>query len=248
MNGHARRRKTVITRDQAISLLYPVAAFFSSGGMSRAKSLAALASAIDDIRRYEGRRELEHIGTWTCYADVIATWSREHKFLDSQGRPRPLSVSGPNGFTGLVRRAGVHQEPRRMLRVLTRYGNVRRLRDGRVQLLSPLFRAGAGSRMAFEPISCFLNDAASALTHTLKNASTPTNPDLFWRAVESVHISSAKVAAQFIEFAKERSQLFLEELEDWLRAHGRQSTRRSKKRLRVGLGLFSIYSSETDFS
>jgi hypothetical protein len=45
-----------------------------------------------------------------------------------------------------------------------------------------------------------------------------------------------------MEFAKERSMLFLEEMDDWLQAHASAKAHGSKKRLRVGLGLFSIYS------
>lgn len=241
MSGYTRRRRTVIDRNQAISLLYPIAAFLNSGGMSRAQSLAALTAAADDVRRTEGKRELEHIGTPTCYADLIATWTRERKFLDSRGRPRPLALSGSNGFASLVKRAKAGRDPKKLLSVLIRYRNVRRLSNGRFQLVSPLFRASAGSRMAFEPIAYFLKDATSTLTHTLKNATSPIGPDLFWRTVESVQLSKTD-AKEFIEFAKERSLLFLEELDDWLQAHANPKPLRAKKRLRVGLGLFSIHS------
>jgi hypothetical protein len=246
MNSHTRRTRTVINGKQAISLLYPIAAFFSSGGMTRAQSLTALGAAFDHIDRPNGRRPLEHIGTSTCYLDLIATWSRERKFLDSRGRPRPLPISGPNGFTALVRSTGTRQDPKELLGVLLRYRNVRRLRDGRVQLVSPLFRASAGSRIAFEPIAHFLSDASSTLTHILKNAAGSTSPALFWRTVKSDHVSRTN-AVKFMEFAKERSLLFLDELEDWLQAHGR-SKARSRRQHRVGLGLFSIYTNGTQLS
>lgn len=241
MNSRPKRRKTVITRNQAASLLYPIAAFLRSGGVNKAESLISFAHAFDYVRKSEGKRALEHIGASTYYLDLIATWSRERKFLDSQGRPRPLPLSGANGFASLVRSTGAQQDPKKMLRVLIRYKNVRLLSDGRVRLVSPLFRASAGSRIAFEPIAHFLSDATSTLRHILNNVSS-SNPDLFWRTVESVHISRAN-ADKFMTFAKERSLLFLEELDDWLQAHGRPTTRSSKKQLRVGLGLFSIYSS-----
>lgn len=215
--------------------------------MDRAQSLTAFARAFDHIDRADGKRALEHIGTSTCYLDLIATWSRERKFLDSQGRPRPLSLSGQNGFAALARKAGAKQDPKELLRVLMRYKNVRRLRDGRIQLVSPLFRASAGSRVAFEPIAHFLSDASSTLTHILRNANGSTSPDLFWRTVESTHVSRRN-AVKFMEFAKDRSLLFLDELEDWLRAHGGGKTRGSRKQLRVGLGLFSIYTNESQLS
>jgi hypothetical protein len=241
MKRHTRRSKTVINGDHAIELLYPIAALLRSGGMNTAQSLAAFAAALDYVRRSDGRRALDHIGASTCYPDLIATWSRERKFLDSQGRPRPLPISGTNGFNALVKTTGARQDPKRLLAVLIRYKNVRRLRDGRVQLVSPLFRASAGQRIAFEPISHFLADATSTLTHILNNVRAPRTPDLFWRSVESIHVSRAN-AWKFTEFAKERSLLFLEELDDWLDAHEGSKSGNPKRQLRIGLGLFSIYS------
>jgi len=233
------RQKTNLKKDQAISLLYPVAAFFNSGGMSKAQSLAALAAAIDNLRKAQRKRELEHIGTPTCYADLIATWTREHKFLDSRGRPRSLPLRGAKGFAALARSAGAGRDPKGMLSVLMRYRNVRRLSNGRFQLVSPFFRASAGSKMAFEPIVSFLNAATLTLTHTLKNEGAQTGP--FWRSVESRHISRGN-AEKFVEFARERSLIFLEEMDEWLRAHSSAKHRSSKKQPRIGLGLFSIYS------
>lgn len=241
MNSRASLRKTVISRSQAISLLYPIAAFFHSGGMTKRQSLAALNKATDYVTKTQGQRELEHIGTPTCYLDLIAKWNREPRFLDSRGRPRALPLSGANGFAALVKGSGTRRDPKKLLNVLMRYKNVRRLSDGRIQLVSPLFRASAGSRMAFEPIACFMNDAASTLANTLKSKKALAAPDQFWRTVESTQIPKTD-AEEFMEFAKERSLLFLEEMDDWLQAHASARTRNSKKQLRIGLGVFSIYS------
>jgi hypothetical protein len=101
--------------------------------------------------------------------------------------------------------------------------------------------------MAFEPITNFLNDATSTLTYTLKNVTPSTSPDLFWRSVQGIQVSKAN-AKHFVQFAKERSLLFLEEMDDWLQAHASARTRRTRKQLRVGLGLFTIYSDATRLS
>lgn len=233
------RQKTNISKYQAVSLLYPVAAFFDSGGMSRAQSLAALTVAIDDLRKPQRKRELEHIGAPTCYADLIATWTREQKFLDSRGRPRSLPLRGANGFAALARSAGAGRDPNDLLNVLMRYRNVRRLSNGRFQLVSPFFRASAGSKMAFEPIVSFLRAATLTITHTLKNDGAQAGP--FWRTVESRQISRGN-AEKFVDFARERSLIFLEEMDEWLRAHSSAKQRSVKKQPRIGLGLFSIYS------
>lgn len=240
MRAQAKRKKTVITRDQAVSLLYPIATFFNRVEMSKSQSLAALTAAIDDVRG-PARKRLEHIGRPTCYGDLIAAWTRERNFLDARGRPRPLTLSGTNGFAALARRVAAGHEPKRLLSVLIRYKNVRRLSNGTYQLVSPFFCATAGSKMAFEPIAYFLNDVTSALTHMLKDLRTPQKPHHFWRTVESARIS-AKNARKFGAFARERSLIFLEELDDWLQAHSHASYAGASKRLRVGLGLFSIHS------
>ena len=240
MHGHT-TRKTVIRSKQAVALLYPIAAFLHSGGMSRAQSVAALTAAIDKVYKPRRKRELEHIGTSRRYADMIATWTRKRRFLDSRGRPRALPLTGANSFSALARSAGAGSDPKSALSVLTRYRNVRKLSNGRIQLVSPFFRASAGSRMAFEPIVYFLNDATSTLTHTLENTGAQVRPDSFWRKVDSARVSKGDMD-RFFDFAKERSLIFLEELDDWLRAHAAAKHHSGKKQMRVGLGLFSIYS------
>jgi len=240
MRAQTRRKKVVITRDQAISLLYPIATFFNSVEMSRSESLAALTAAIADVRG-PARKRLEHIGKPTCYADLIAAWTRDRKFLDARGRPRPLTLSGTNGFAALARSACAGRKPRTLLSVLIRYKNVRRLSNGTYQLVSPFFCATAGSKVAFEPIAYFLNDVTSALTQLLKNSRTSQRPHHFWRTVESAKISTRN-ARKFGAFARERSLIFLEELDDWLQSHADAPCASASRQLRVGLGLFSIYS------
>lgn len=95
--------------------------------------------------------------------------------------------------------------------------------------------------MAFEPIVYFLNDATATLAQTLKSTVARTRRDSFWRKVDSTQLSKGDVEG-FFDFAKERSLIFLEELDDWLRAHASAKSYSEKRQVRVGLGLFSIYS------
>jgi hypothetical protein len=234
------RRKVVIDRGQAASLLYPIAAFFKRAGMTRSQSLAAFAAALDDVRKLAGKR-LEQIGAPSSYADLIGTWTRERRFLDSRGRPRPLTLSGAHGFGALAKSACSGRDPKRLLSVLIRYGNVRRLSNGRLQLLTPYFRASDESKVAFEPSARFLNDVVAALTHVLKDSGVRSKPHHFWRTVQSARVSQ-RGAREFLEFARDRSLIFFEEIDDWLQAHSDARARGDRKRLRVGLGLFSIYS------
>src|SRR6185437_11169025 len=109
------------------------------------------------------------------------------------------------------------------------------------ELVRPFFFASSETKMAFEPVAFFLNDASATLTRILRRRRDARTPELFWRKVESASISDAD-ADKFNTFARERSMLFLEELDDWLEAHARQVKSRKPSSRRVGLGLFSIYS------
>jgi len=186
-------------------------------------------------------RRMEHIGHPTSYADVIAAWSRDRRYIDDSGRPRPLSLSGRNGFTALVRSVSPQTAAKTALSVLVRYRNVRRLKDGRYSLVNPFFYTNSDRATAFEPIAFFLSDASATLSKILKRRDQTIQPERFWRKVETFYVSDA-IARKFAAFARERSFLFLEELDDWLEAHRDTPTSRARKRRRVGLGLFSIYS------
>jgi hypothetical protein len=243
MLGTSQRRRTTIDRRRAKSLLYPIAAFLREGGFTRRESLAVLSSAFDELRKGEKNRRMQHIGHPTPYADIIAAWTRNKQYIDSLGRPRVLPLSGPKSFSALVQNVSPRKSARTVLSVLMRYKNVRRLKDGKYSLVKPFFYANSDKTAAFEPIAYFLSDASSTLSEILKRQRRTLQPERFWRKVESIYVSES-IARNFAAFARERSFLFLEELDDWLEAHREVPTTRARKRRRVGLGLFSIYSDD----
>jgi len=235
------RRKTTIDRRRAKSLLNPIAAFLFAGGFTKAEALAAFSSVLDTLQKDRKNRPMEHIGHPTSYADMIATWVRDKRYVDATGRPRALRLSGRNGFTSLVRSVSPHTTAKTALSVLLRYRNIRRLKDGSYRLVNPFFYTNSDRATAFEPIAFFLSDASATLSQILRRRDRSPRPERFWRKVESFHVSDA-IAKRFAAFARDRSFLFLEELDDWLEAHRDTATNNGRKRRRVGLGLFSIYS------
>ena len=241
MRVREQRRITTINRKQAKSILYPIAAFFRGGGLTKRESMRCFAAAFDSSSVNKASRQMEHIGSTTGYADIVTTWTRDKQFLDRNGRPRALRFDGRGAFKQLAHRAASEIDPEIALSVLVSYGNVRRRKDGRYELVRPFFFASNQTKMAFEPVASFLSDASSTLARILKRRHNSRTPELFWRKVESISVSDSD-AAKFNAFVSERSLLFLEELEDWLEAHGRAMKRSRQGFRRVGLGMFSIYS------
>jgi hypothetical protein len=231
--------KTQISRRRAQALLYPIAAFLLKGGLTKAVAQQSFAAAIAKARNSAGRR-IEHIGHPSRYADLVALWSHDARFLDRTGHPRPLLM---NEFRSLVHSVAPNLNPQTTLSVLKRYGNVRRVK-GRYSLVRPFFFTSSRSSMAFEPMAYFFSDASSTLEKILRRTRSSREPGLFWRKVETTGLSK-RAAVAFTEFVAVRSLEFLEELDDWLETHRRapKGKHRTHHSRRVGIGLFSISSS-----
>jgi hypothetical protein len=232
-----REWRTVINKQRAKYLLAPVATFLESGGLTKEESLAMFASAFDAASRRTKR--LEHIGHPFPYAHVVSAWTRRKKYLDRSGRPRSLPLGGRSGFSALVREISPTIHPRAAIRVLERYGTVRRTRDGRYRLAKLYFQTGNKNTQAYEPVAYFLGDATATLSRLLRARRSLSEPRPFWRKVYTIAVTRS-IAREFTEFARERGLLFLEELDDWLEAH-RDSSVPAQRGHMVGVGLFSIY-------
>jgi hypothetical protein len=223
--------------------LFPIAAFLRAGGVTKKAASHRLGAAFDSARKLAKARRIEHIGHPMLYADIVALWAHDLRFVDETGRPRSLALEGRNEFIALVRTVDREADAREVLGVLTRFGNVRRARNGKYRLVRPLFFTSTSKTMAFEPMAYFLSDASATLGRILKRTNRSRGPEVFWRKVESAGLSPVD-ARRFVAFVRERGQEFLEELDDWLEARAvRQNTKTRRGLRRVGIGMFSIDSS-----
>ena len=233
------KHRTQITSRRADALLFPIAALLRAGGLSKQSAMQLLAAAFDRTGNLAGARRIEHIGRPVLYNDIVARWRHDPRFLDSMGRPRALSINGKNQFSALIREIDPTCDARRVMTILVRFGNVRRTSNATYKLVRPLFFSSTDKALAFEPIAYFLSDASQTLGQILRRTRRTRAPELFWRTVECTGLS-AQSAREFVTFANERGQEFLEEVDEWLEARARQGggSRRRGRRRRVGLGLF----------
>jgi Family of unknown function (DUF6502) len=239
--GKTRQEKTAISARRASSILFPIATFLHAGGMSPETALAIFGASMKRVSKLSVGRKLEHIGHPTRYTDIVGMWMRSKRFIDKNGRPRMLRIEGRDGFNSLVRSVAWQADPKAVLAVLIRYGNVRRTKKGTYELMRPFFYTSNSESMAFEPIVNFLSDVTSNLSKILKRSASWKGPELFWTKTENAQISEV-VAKRFTAYARERGLVFLDELDDWLEANADRKKAGRKPRRRVGLGIFSIYS------
>src|ERR1700761_7608768 len=98
--------------------------------MSSEAALANFSTAFERVSKLPNGRKLDHIGHPTRYTDIVGMWMRDKRFIDRCGRPRELPLDGPGGFRALVKSVAWQADPATVLSVLTRYGNVKKTRNG----------------------------------------------------------------------------------------------------------------------
>ncbi len=246
MNDRNRQGRTTISKRRAASLLFPIAAFLHAGGMSNETALEIFGAALKKVSKSNVGRKMEHIGQRSPYADTVEMWVRNKRFLDPSGGPRPLPFNGPAGFVSLVRAVDRKADPADVLSVLLRYGNVKKTRRGTYALTRLFFYTSGSKTMAYEPVAEFLSDASSTLSKILRRSARSRGPELFWLQTYNAGISERN-AKRFIAHARDRSLIFLEELDDWLEANSAKEITSNGKRKRqsfrkVGLSIFPIFS------
>ena len=87
------------------------------------------------MQEISGPEDTERDEKYNRAARVISAWRREREFLDGQGKPSTLSISGPwSTFSEIVRRFSGDVPVRAILDELLRIGAVKQLDNGKIQL------------------------------------------------------------------------------------------------------------------
>jgi len=231
----------LIDSRRAEALLFPIVAFLRVSGLTKEAIEKSLSRAYKRAAKSTNNRKIKRIGHPMRYAEAMATWVRDKRFLNTAGEPRLLKLKGKTGFAALVRTVSPGSDPSKVLAVLRRFGNVRMLRDGRYKLINPFFIILTPESIALEPTAYFLEDASATIARILTRRKRSHGPDVFWRKVENAKLTAA-AARKFLDFTRQRTLTFLEELNDWLEAHCETKANNTKRPLhRVGLGLFYIH-------
>src|SRR5918995_3224030 len=179
MDGVLSGGKILFDSRRAESLLFPVVAFLRMSGLTK--------EAIEKSLSLAYSRRIKRIGHPMRYADAMATWIRDKRFLNATGEPRPLKLKGKTGFAALVRAVSPGSDPLEMLTALKRFGNVRTLRDGTYKLINPFFIFLTPKSIALEPTAYFLEDASATVSRILTWRKRSGGPYVFWRKVENAN-------------------------------------------------------------
>jgi hypothetical protein len=181
-----------------------------------------------------GRGTQEGSERYNRASRVLTAWVRDPEFCGPLGVPRPLAVDGDKGFAALVHRHSGDMPVRAVLDELVRVGAVRRLDDGRVELVTRAYVPQASATDKLHILGTDVADLIGTIDHNL------THGDMQPRFQRKVmyHGIPAEQALAFRRLAAAEAQSLLERLDRWLAEHDTAGP--GDARMRVGLGIHAI--------
>ncbi len=175
--------------------------------------------------------------TYNRAARVVGGWLRDADFLDAQQQPALLHFEdGSDSFSELVKRYSGDVPARAVLDELLRVGAVARADDGRIELLAHAY-IPAGSEIDKLHI---LGTDAGALIATIDHNLTPEESLPFFQRKVAYDNLPDEALPQFRELSREKAQALLEQLNEWLAEHDRDTNPEAEGsgRNQAGIGIY----------
>jgi len=172
------------------------------------------------LRQPSMPRDREIAERYNRAARVIAGWRREREFLDAEGRPAALPMSGETGsFMSLVRRFSGDMPVRAVLDELRRVGAITELDDGRVDLVTRAYIPKTSETDKLHILGTDVAHLIATIDHNLRSDSTEP---FFQRKVAYDNLPD-EMLPEFRKLSADKAQLLLEELDRWLAQHDRDT-------------------------
>ena len=189
------------------------------------------------VRRLPKPDDRETAEKYNRAARVIAAWRRNRKFLDADGQPAPLPMTGSDvSFSELVKRFSGDVPVRATLDELIRVGAVKQLEDGRICLLTRTYVPAHSDADKLHILGTDVALLVSTIDHNL-------NPDQigpFYQRKVAYDNLPDEVLPEFRKHSAKKAQLYLENLDRWLSKHDRDDTPQVKGsgRNQAGIGIY----------
>jgi hypothetical protein len=149
-------------------------------------------------------------------ARVLTGWFETPEYTDAEGRPRALSLDGPEpSFGSLVRSFSGDVYPRIILDELVEVGAVRLLKDGGVRAVNRRYTSGGAEPAAIQHFGSTATDVLSTLEHNLAHSPDERHYD---DTVVTAQLDRAALPL-FRRLLRQRGAAFLEDIEGWVSEH-----------------------------
>jgi len=189
---------------------------------------------VRELQRPDDRASAEQ---YNRAARVIAAWRREADFLDAEGQPAILSMSGREAtFSELVRRFSGDIPVRAIRDELMQVGAVEQLEDGRIRLLAPAYIPRTSEVEKIHILGTDVSHLISTIDHNLQ----PDVSEPFFQRKVAYDNLPHEVLPQFRLLTLHKAQALLEHMDRWLARHDRDTNPaiEGSGRSRAGIGVY----------
>lgn len=174
---------------------------------------------------------------------LLSAWHQDPEY-SCDGKVAPLPVAGALGsFTSLVRRYGGDVPVQALLKELLRVGVVKKLDDGRLQVLSRYFMPVQSDPQALLRAGSMISELGENLFHNLyvvDTSRTGSRQRTRFDGRASNNFIDSKHHAAFQQFLDSEGQAFLERVDAWLSEHEIHDPTPETPVMRLGVGVFGI--------
>jgi hypothetical protein len=196
---------------------------FPIGGRKQSVSRVSVITGLTrkEVSRVIGLNQAKDVQTSDRYnraARVVAGWRRDTNFLDPEGNPMELSISGrANSFQELVRRYSGDVPYRAILDELHADGSIKRLDDNRVRLTDRAYLPKSDESMKLHILGV---DTAFLIDTIEHNLNVEPQSPRFQRKVLYDNLPT-EALPKFRRLSSQAAQGLLEKLDKWLSSHDR---------------------------
>ena len=215
---------------------------FSMGDRKQSTSRVSILTGLSRkevtrVRKLQRPHDQRSAEQYNRAARVIAAWLREPDFVDGEGQPAILPMSGGGAtFNELVRRFSGDIPARAIRDELMRVGALEQLEDGRIRLLA---RAYIPKTSEIDKIHILGTDV-SHLIATIDHNLRPETPEPFFQRKVAYDNLPHEVLPQLRRLTGRKAQALLETLDRWLARHDRDTNPAAAgtDRNRAGIGIY----------
>jgi Family of unknown function (DUF6502) len=169
---------------------------------------------------------------------VLSGWHQDADYLDAEGQPRELPVTGPvPSFADLCDRYAGDMPATALLKELRKVGNVVAVPSGLMRAASRVYIPHQLDPEKVLRAGAVLSDIGRTIVHDLTCA--PGDPLRFERRAENDRIEPKHLGA-FRAMLEREGQALLERVDDWLTQHEAVDISPETPLLRLGVGMYHI--------
>lgn len=188
---------------------------------------SAAPNSVDDIA--------SHIQSTSHAARTLQYWYSDARFVDASGRPKDLAFAGEDAsFTTLVRVVGGDVPPGAIRAELLAAGSVVETASGSLKAIRRYFVPGNIDEDLVVGLTQIVRPVIEGLA---RNTNVEKSAPFLQRLSYSDRLVPAAVPL-FRLIARERSENFIQSIDDWLSSNETKSEVAASPALRVGVGVF----------